>query len=245
MSNNPPSPVKSAMRTLDIIEHVVARPEGVVAQDIAAALAIPVSSLSYLLNTLVDRGYLARAGRRYAAGPGLERLRAAPIALSPIARARPLVRALRTRSNETSSFFTRHGWEVEAAVTETADHSLRYSIAVGVRSPMHCLAGGKALLAALDQAALDRYFAEAERPRFTDATIVDEAALRAELERIRREGVAVTREEYTPGICGIATLLRVDGEPVGSLAVAMPTARFNDTVLASTAALLESVAAGR
>lgn len=242
MSSAPPSPVKSALRTLDIIEYVVARPDGAVAQDIAGALAIPVSSLSYLLNTLVDRGYLRRDGRRYAAGAGLERLRGAT--LSATDRARPLVRALRTRSNETSSFFTRHGWEMEAVVTETADHSLRYSIAVGVRSPMHCLAAGKAMLAAMAEEELGRYFAEAERPRFTPATIVEEAALRRELDAIRGFGVAVTREEFTPGICGIATLLRVDGQPVGSLSVAMPTARFDDAVLSSTAALLESLAAG-
>ena len=74
--------VKSAMRTLDIIELVVANPKGIVAQDIANALAIPVSSLSYLLATLVDRGYLARDGRRYFPGSGLDRLRSNDIHLS-------------------------------------------------------------------------------------------------------------------------------------------------------------------
>jgi predicted ArsR family transcriptional regulator len=59
------SHVKSAMRTLDIIEYVVARGSPAVAQEIASALAIPVSSLSYLLATLVERGYLAREGRNY------------------------------------------------------------------------------------------------------------------------------------------------------------------------------------
>ena len=44
--------VKSATRTLDIIEYVVSRSRPLIAQEIAAALAIPVSSLSYLLATL-------------------------------------------------------------------------------------------------------------------------------------------------------------------------------------------------
>jgi IclR family acetate operon transcriptional repressor len=64
------APVKSAMRTLDVIEFVVAHPQGVIAQEIAAALGIPVSSLSYLLATLAEREYLARQGRRYLPGPG-------------------------------------------------------------------------------------------------------------------------------------------------------------------------------
>ena len=58
------SQVKSATRTLDIIEYIVAHGRPLVAQEIAVALGIPVSSLSYLLGTLVDRGYLAREGRR-------------------------------------------------------------------------------------------------------------------------------------------------------------------------------------
>ncbi len=70
------APVKSALRTLDIIEYVVARAGPCVAQEIASALAIPVSSLSYLLATLAERGYLAREGRHYLPGPGLARLSA-------------------------------------------------------------------------------------------------------------------------------------------------------------------------
>ena len=55
------SQVKSATRTLDIIEYVVAHPRPLVAQEIATALGIPVSSLSYLLSTLVERDYLVRS----------------------------------------------------------------------------------------------------------------------------------------------------------------------------------------
>ena len=62
--NTTSSQVKSATRTLDIIEYIVAHDRPLVAQEIAVALGIPVSSLSYLLGTLVDRGYLAREGRR-------------------------------------------------------------------------------------------------------------------------------------------------------------------------------------
>src|SRR5918997_564796 len=97
------SQVKSATRTLDIIEYIVAHDRPLVAQEIAVALGIPVSSLSYLLGTLVDRGYLARDGRRYSAGPGLERLQARPGGFSLAERAAPLVRTLRVQLNETTS----------------------------------------------------------------------------------------------------------------------------------------------
>lgn len=226
MNGSTPSTVKSAMRTMDIIEYVVARPAGAVAQEIAAGLAIPVSSLSYLLATLLERHYLARDGRRYLPGPALERLASPRFALSLADKVRPLVKALRLQTNETASFFVRDGWQLEAIVTETAEQSLRYSISVGTRIPMYCLAAGKALLAALDDAEIDAYFTQVPLDPFTPRTVTDQAALRAELVDIRATGIGRTREEYTPGICGLGMATIIDGVPVGAFAVAIPVPRF-------------------
>lgn len=235
--------VKSAMRTLDIIEYVVAHPSGVVAQEIAQALSIPVSSLSYLLGTLVDREYLVRAGRLYQPGSGLDRLRLAPQGLPLVERVRPLVRSLRLRLNETSSFFLRRDWQIEAVITETAEHTLRYSISVGTLTPMHCLAAGKAILAALPPEELERYFRETTRSQFSANTIVDEAALRGELDQAREQGFAMTRNEYTPGICGIGCVITEGSTVLGSLAVAIPVVRCEPDVEASAGETLKAICA--
>jgi len=241
------SQVKSATRTLDIIEYVVAHGRPLVAQEIAVALGIPVSSLSYLLATLVDRGYLARDGRRYSAGPGLERLQAKHGGPSLAERAAPLVRAIRAQLNETTNFWVRIGWEVEAIVTEASGQALRYSVNTGERVPMHAVAGGKALLAALPDTELDRYFAETERVRFTPSTITSEKALRRELADVRRTGFSTIDEDYTLGIRAIGRVVTMGGEPVGSLSVAIPKARFDEAMqaramdlLARTSGLLEA-----
>lgn len=230
MTNATQPPVKSAMRTLDIIEFVVAHPFGVTAQDIAAALTIPLSSLSYLLSTLCERGYLRREGRRYVAGHGLDRLRMPSGAITIELRVAPLVRELRRALNETASFFELVGWELEARVTETAEQFLRYSISAGARAPLHCMAAGKAMLATFDAAALDRYFAEAARPAFTPRTIVSEADLRREIDAVRARGLASTDEEFTLGVSGLAQVAMLDGTPVGAFAVALPKLRYTDEV---------------
>ena len=247
MAEAPSSQVKSATRTLDIIEYVVAHNRPLVAQEIAVALGIPVSSLSYLLGTLVDRGYLAREGRRYSAGPGLQRLQASPGGFSLAERAAPLVRTLRVQLNETTSFFVRSEWDVEAIVTETSEQALRYAVPTGARLPMHALASGKALLAALPDDELDRYVAETERQRVTPATVTSEKALRREIGEIRQTGFAVTDEEFSLGIRGIGRVVTIGGEPVGALSVAVPKARFDEAVqhrvmdmLERTAGLLET-----
>ena len=106
MSAGQSSPVKSALRTLEVIEFVVAHPGGVVARDIANGLDIPLSSLSYLLATLTEREYLSREGRRYSGGPALDRLRTDRANLSLEDRVAPLVRALAAELDETASFMS-------------------------------------------------------------------------------------------------------------------------------------------
>jgi len=239
MNGTTPSTVKSAMRTIDIIEYVVARPAGVVAQEIAAGLTIPVSSLSYLLATLVERQYLARVGRRYLPGPALARLASPRMALSLADRVRPLVKSLRSQTNETASFFVRDGWQLEAIVTETAEQSLRYSISVGTRIPMHSLAAGKALLAMLSDDEIDAYFTQVQLEPFTPHSATDEKALRTELAAIRMTGIGRTREEYTPGICGLGMAALVDGMAVGAFAVAIPLPRFTAELEARAVQKLE------
>ncbi|MEG3164033.1 IclR family transcriptional regulator [Sphingomonas sp. PB2P19] len=233
-----PATVKSAIRTLDIIEYIVARSRPMMAQEIATALAIPVSSLSYLLVTLTERGYLTREGRRYSAGPGLERLQAHAPAFTLTETVAPLVRTLRVHLNETSSFFVRRGWQVEALATEPSEHALRYAVQTGATAPLHGFSAGKVLLAALSDADLDRYFAETDRQAFTDTTIVSEAALRADIAQIRESGIARTREEHTPGIYGLGRVARIDGAVVGAFSVAIPTVRFDTDIERRATALL-------
>jgi IclR family acetate operon transcriptional repressor len=231
--------VKSATRTLDIIEYIVAAGRSLVAQEISTALAIPVSSLSYLLSTLVERQYLQRQGRRYTPGPGLERLQAREAGFSLADRAAPLVRTLRVQLNETTSFFVRDGWEVEAIVTETSEQALRYAIETGRRLPMHALASGKALLATLSDAELDRYFAEVGLERFTPSTIIAEAKLRKQIAEIRQRGFATTDEELSLGIIGIGRAVWMGGEAVGALSVAIPKVRYDTALERRAADLLE------
>ena len=221
------TPVKSALRTLDVIEFVVAHRQGVVAQEIAGALGIPVSSLSYLLTTLADRGYLVREGRRYLPGPGLDRLRAPQGSLSLAERVAPLVRALKGELNETAAFMVQRGWEVESLVTEASDQALRYAVDPGTRRPLHALAAGKVILAGLSEADLARYFAETTRAAFTAATRTSEADLHADIAHAQARGFAVAREEATAGIVGTAAPVRVDGELIGVFSVAVPAVRFD------------------
>ncbi len=231
MADAPPATVKSAMRTLDILEFLVRQRRPLAAHEVATALSIPVSSLAYLLSTLCERGYLERVGRAYRPGPALARLH--PLSAEPTLAERvgPLVRTLRIQLNETAGFFVRRGFEIEALASEIGLHALRYTLEIGQRAPLHSFAAGKALLATMPPAELDDYLAAAPRTEFTSHTLAEAEALRAEIAAIRASGIARTQEEHAPGIIGIGrAAIGADGVAIGAFSVAIPVARFDEDV---------------
>lgn len=237
-----PGPVKSATRTLDILEFVVSSGRPVGAAEIAAALAIPVSSLSYLLGTLVERGYLLRNGRFHSPGPALARLNPGDLTAALGERVHPVVRSVSLQLNETVSFFVRHGHEMEAIAGEVAAQALRYTIEVGRLVPLHAFAAGKAILATLSEAELDDYFAAGPLRAFTGTTVTDEALLRTQLAEIARSGTARTNAEYTPGIIGIGRAVMANGALLGAISVAIPAVRATPLLEERAAQLLQRAA---
>ena len=229
-SQSASAPVKSAMRTLDILELAAGRSGPVTAHEIAITLGIPVSSLSYLLSTLVERGYLERDRREYRLGPAIARFRPPEDEPSLAERVGPIVRALTRELNETAGFFVLRDFELEAVASEIGLHALRYSLEVGQRAPLHALAAGKAILAGMSEAQLELYFRTVRREAYTPQTIHDETGLREAIADVRRKGVARTREEYSAGISGVARAAIVGGVTLGAFSIAIPIARLNKDV---------------
>ena len=222
------SSVKSAMRTLDLLELLMDQGRPMAAAELASALEIPMSSLSYLLGTLVERGYLARDGRHYAIGHGIRRLWPKPPPTGLADHVAPIVRLLRRELNEFACFFILSGYEVETLVTDLGSHALQYRIEVGQRGPIHSFAGGKALLASFTPDELDRYLDAGPRERFTPGTLTGEEEIRAEVAAIRARGIARAFEEHTIGVVALGRAAEHAGQTVGAFSVAIPTPRFSE-----------------
>lgn len=126
---------------------------------------------------------------------------------------------------------------------------LRTVSAVGETFPLHCTANGKAHLAQLDDAAVAVLIGESYEAR-TPKTLTRLKPLLRELARIRREGVALDREEHTLGICAAGVALR---DPFGNavaISVPVPSPRFKahqrqirERLLATKRALEQHLAA--
>jgi DNA-binding IclR family transcriptional regulator len=99
---------------------------------------------------------------------------------------------------------------------------------VGGRLPMHCTGVGKALLAHQPDWFVRSYLRRTlERP--TPYTVTEPGRLARQLEEIRRQGWAVTREEMTLGSCSLAAPLRDrDGEVAGALGIVLSSRRASE-----------------
>ncbi|MEH3140412.1 MAG: IclR family transcriptional regulator [Mycobacterium kyogaense] len=94
---------------------------------------------------------------------------------------------------------------------------------VGSRLPMHCTGVGKVLLAHAPADVRERVMVNLRR--VTPQTITSPRVLDAQLERIRRDGIAMTAEEMSLGACSLAVpvIQASDNAVAAALGVVVPT----------------------
>ena len=66
---------------------------------------------------------------------------------------------------------------------------------IGKKAPLHATGSGKVLLAQYTDLQLKGYMENKGLTRYTEYTIVDPAALREELEKVRRQGFGMDEQE--------------------------------------------------
>lgn len=95
---------------------------------------------------------------------------------------------------------------------------------VGRRAPSYAVAAGKVILAALPWNEVTALFTRERLRAVTPNTITSRTDLARELERVRRDGYAHTRQEATEGLCCMAAPIRdASGRVVAALDICIPT----------------------
>src|SRR6516165_11353505 len=160
-------------------------------------------------------------------GPTITRL-AASVRSDFIALARPYLERLSEELHETVDLSTVKKDHLVFIDQVIGPQRLRTVSAVGETFPLYCTANGKAYLATLDNHAVERLVGKRYERR-TPETITDIGNLTADLEQVRRTGIAYDREEHTLGICAVGVAVK---DPLGNplaISVPVPAARFRDT----------------
>ena len=219
-------------RGADLLVRVLESDEPVALGDLASASGIPKSTASRLLSALERRGLIQQDGKRGRLRPGPAILRVAERSLlerSLVELARPSLEALAAASGETINLALPAPEGVEHVAQVESRHFLGAGQWLGRSVEYHCSANGKVFMA------YGRGTTPA-RPltRHTPETITTAAELRAELERVRRQGLATAVDELELGLAAMAAPVRgAGGEVVAALSISGPTLRMTGERIAA------------
>lgn len=192
--------VPAIRRTHDILRTLACQRTPLRAADLARACDMPRSSLYLLLDTLVRRRWIDRAGDGYVIGLELMALGTAYLRHDGLQAAfRAAASEFVERHNEVMQLAALDGAEVVYLAREDARRPVRLVSELGSRLPAHACALGKALLASLPDARLQQLLPPVLAP-VTERTCTDRAALLADLARVRTEGLAQEHEEVAQGL---------------------------------------------
>jgi DNA-binding IclR family transcriptional regulator len=225
-----PRVVPAVIRALDILELFLDRPQ-LSAREVAERLGLPRTTVHELLVTLVARSYLISVPGQpvqYRLGMPLFQLGAAFAGrLDLVREAQSVARDVAAACDEAVHVAVLDSTDVVYLVKVDSTHPVRMVSGVGLRLPAHCTAVGKVLLANLDPESLDAVLAARTLPGMTPDSITDPDALRAHLDEVRAEGVAVDVGESDSAMrCAAAAIRDHSGATIAAMSVSAPIIRW-------------------
>src|SRR5437588_454887 len=218
------SGVKSARRTIDLLETFAANPAWTSLADLHARTGFPRSSLHGLLRTLRDAGWIEAdtGGTRFRLGVRALICGTAYVDRDPaMPHATEALERVREQTGFTAHYARLCGADIVYLETRESRHSAHLVSRVGRTLPAYATSLGKALLAELtDEEITD--LLDPELPALTEHTITDRETLRAELTRIRERGYSLEHEEGTPGIACVAAVVPYRIPATDAMSCSMP-----------------------
>lgn len=234
----------TAENVLDVLLLFEQNRSELTAGEISQLIGAPRSTTYRYIRTLRDKGFLERTGNdAFRLGPRLLQFaRTAQRRQDVGAMALPHMEQLCRQTRETVLLTRLSGRSAVCVERVEAPQTIRISFDRGQLQPLHAGASSKILLAYVPQPQLEDYVQQ-PLERFTDNTITDPDALKAQLRKIRRQGYCISESEVDAGATAVAVPI-LDGRQrlVAGLSTAGPTFRMDETVVARHVTLLQSAA---
>jgi DNA-binding IclR family transcriptional regulator len=218
--------VKSAERTLLILEAFAEACQPLALSELARRIAIPVSACHGLVRTLAAHGYLYELGSRRGYYPTLRWLENARTiaAHDPVAeRVAPFLAGLADDTGESVLLGRQLGDRVIYLLVIESRNSIRYSV--------HASSAGKALLGAMSGDERTALLANLELTRVTPGTITSREALEKDIAAGQARGWYATRGENVADVHAIAAPVTLGGQ-VHAVVVAGPAPRMQSALAA-------------
>lgn len=245
------SPVKSAERTVRILETLAASPTRLTLTELQERMGYPRSSLHALVRTLKELKWVEsdEAGSAFGVGPHallsgtayLDRDLALPHAVAAL-------EDLRAEIGYTVHYARRDEAHVLYLASRDSREAVHTVSRVGRRLPCHVTALGQALLAELTTEEVDKIL-PSTLEGLTPQSITSHETLHAELAAVRDRGWALEREQGTPGVACVGAAVHYRIPATDAISCSMPVAaatakevaRVGKAVTAHTSALANTL----
>lgn len=239
--------IQSLERAFAILEQVARHRDGITLAELCKTVGLHSSTTFHLIKTMVQLGYASQdtATKKYKVGSKAFSLAAGALDENELVnRATPALDLLTSRSGESSHFAIRLGDDIVIVAKTGGTGMFQLVDRAGAVRPANATALGKVLLAALNPAQLEHYLDNNQLSRFTPKTIVEHAALRVELEQVRRNGIAFDDGEFDAEVrCVAVPVYDFHGRVAGAIGLSGPTWRLSLQSLDEKSKLVRQAAA--
>ena len=232
-------------KALEVLDAVAAFERPTKFTELQEKLPYPKATLYRLLQTLTNQGLLAHDDDTGSYRLGLRLIRLAHTAwehasLAPIAR--PYLERLAAETGESVHLAQLDNGQVIFIDKVKATDRFETLAQVGKVAPAYCTGVGKAMMAFISPKRLETVLRQQSFFQYTPATHRSADTLLAEIEQVRRDGIAFDREEHEEGINSIAAPIFIsNGRVIGALSVATSTVRHRqEELVAFKESLLET-----
>ena len=223
--------IQSVDRALFLLETIAEAGGETSLTELATRTGLNISTCHHLLATLIQRGFATKVpGRRlYALGGRILYLGHACLQVDLPRRAQPYLEAINRATGETVHLAALQGDAVVTLAVREARHAVRVETGkVGKLEAPHAVSVGKAIMAWLPEDEIRRILTGGMK-RFTDNTITELPAFIESLRAVRRDGYAIDREEFLPGVICVGAAIRDQaGTVIGAISASTPTMRASE-----------------
>jgi IclR family pca regulon transcriptional regulator len=222
--------VQSLARGLAVINAFDAEHPRMTLSQVARAAGMAPATARRFLVTLAQLGYVRHEDGLYSL-----RARVLDLGYRYLSRlsvrdvAEPHLEQLAAEVHESSSLSILDGDDIVYVSRVPVTRIIAITIGMGTRLPACWTSMGRVLLAGLPERELDAYLARVELSPQTGRSITDPGALRAEVDRVRKQGWSIVDQELDEGLRAVAVPVRSRlGVPFAAVNIATHAGRASN-----------------
>ncbi|MEA2087310.1 MAG: IclR family transcriptional regulator [Candidatus Caldatribacteriota bacterium] len=223
-------PIHSIENTFSLLEVLADNGLELGIAELCRKTTLPKGTVHRLLGTLKNLGYIEQnpQNRKYYLTVKIFKLGTAVTDRVGLVQIIPHMKKLSQKFNETVNLTILDRDEIIYLYNIGCDNALKLDLRIGSHQPAYCAAGGKVLLAYLNEQELDGYLQRVKLKSYTPYTITSKEYLKKDLKLIRDKGYSFISEEYMQGVSCVAVPLKdQQGKVCAGLSFSVPTVRMD------------------